>query len=297
MKFFVNSIIAAVLILPLSSFIPQNAPSVLKEKILKQNSKIARKLELTDDQQTKIKELSTELQKTTKDLQKSINSNRKKVQEMLADGSYSTAQADEILKENRELDRKIDMTVLATHEKLTALLTPTQRQKLKEYNTSTNPKNLKDKDESENDEMKNAFPREMNKENFAYSFSFNGVPSPMNDNGALLPRGERELLFPSPSFFAFSNFDDNDHPFQQFREFQLFGEESDAPDMPRIHPPKPPRIPKMPRTPNMQNAPKWDFDIEESEDEPDSKINQKMEELEQKLKELEKRIEKKTPKN
>jgi Spy/CpxP family protein refolding chaperone len=302
MKILIRIALTAVLALPLSSFAPQVVSASVEHKSLKQQSTIARKLELTDDQQTTIKELSSQLQKTAKDLRKSITNNRKKIQEMITDDSYSQVQADALLKENAELEQKIDVATLATHKKLTALLTPLQLQKLRDYNSATNPKHPTTTEKTDTDEMKNSFPREKDEDGFAYSYSFNGVTSPMNNNGlgALLPRGERELLFPSSSLFALSILGDGTvEPFQELRELQFLGDEIDVPPtppMPQIYPPKVPRLPKMPRLPKLQNAPKWDFDIEDSEDTPDSKINQKMEELERKLKELEKRLEQKTPK-
>ncbi len=297
MKFLVSITLAAVFMLPLSSFTPNVTYSVVSSKSPKHNSKIARKLELTEEQQTKVKELSTELQKTTKDLRKSISENRKKILEMITNDTYSTANAEVLLKENAELERKIDATTLATHEKLMALLTSTQLQKLKEYNKGADSKRKESSDGTDDNSMSNSFPRE---DAFSYNFAFNGVPSPMSSNGigSLLPRGERELLFPSQSLFAFSMMDGESlAPLHQLEELQLFNDDIDIPPSPRLNVPKPPRPPKAPRIPNMENIPRWDFDVEDSDDETDERINQKMEELEQKLKELEKRLEQKAPKN
>lgn len=297
MKFLVSITLAAVFILPLSSFTPNITYSVVSSKSPKHNSKIARKLELTEEQQTKVKELSTELQKSTKDMRKSISENRKKILEMITNESYSTANAEVLLKENAELERKIDATALATHEKLMALLTPTQLQKLKEYNKTANVKHKESNDETEGNSMSKVFP---NEDAFSYNFAFNSVPGSMSGNeiGSLLPRGERELLFPAQPLFTFSMMDGESFaPLQQLEELQLFNNDIDISPSPRFLPPMPPRPPKVPRLPNMENIPKWDFDVEDEVDEADEKINQKMEELEQKLKELEKRLEQKTPKN
>ncbi|MBI3260608.1 MAG: hypothetical protein HYZ54_14210 [Ignavibacteriae bacterium] len=302
MKFPVNLTLTAALILLLSIVAHQDAYSVLTHKTpTKQNSKIARKLELTDELQNKLKELGSDLLNTTKDLRKSIEGNRKKIQEMIADDSYSTAKGEQILKENAELERKIDVATLSTHEKLSALLSAEQRQKLKAYNSSNTPKPHKDRDDTDDEQANNLFSKDIFVNGLTNHFPFNGLPPSMDGAGALLPRAERELLFPSSPSFSFSFMGDGElAPLQELNNLQFFGNDTDIPSMPRMHPPKPPRPPKMPREPNMDNVPKWDFDVEDVEediDDQDSKMDRKIEELEQKLKELEKKLEKKSPKN
>ncbi len=301
MKFPINLTLTAALIILLSITTHQDAYSVLMNKTPKQNSKIARKLELTDELQSKLKELGSDLQKTTKDLRKTIEANRNKIREMIANDSYSAASGEQLLKENAELERKIDEATLSAHNKLAAMLTDEQRQKLKEYNNSLVPKLRKHNQDTDVESEKDLFPNDQFLNRFANNFSFNGVPYPIEGTGALLPRGERELLFPSSQSFAFSFMGDNDlAPLQELKDLQIFGDESDIPPMPRNYTTKPPLPPKMPRLPNMENAPKWDFEVEgleDDSDEQDSAMDRKMEELEQKLKELEKKIEQKYPKN
>lgn len=301
MKFPINLTLTAALIVLLSVTAHQDAYSILINKTPKQNSKIARKLELTDELQNKLKELGSELQKTTKDLQKSIEANRNKIREMIANDSYSTASGEQLLKENAELERKIDEATLSVHDKLSTLLSAEQRLKLKEYNSQAIPKLHKKDQDSDEETERDLFPHNNFLNNFGSNFSFNGVPYPIEGAGTLLPRGERELLFPSSQSFAFSFMGDGDFvPLKELNEMQFFGDETDVPPTPRNHPPKSPLPPKMPRLPNMENAPKWDFEVEGLEDdseEQDSQMDRKIEELEQKLKELEKKIEQKTPKN
>jgi len=297
---------------PLSSFLPIFETPVVHCATQVQSktpqTKLSRTLELTQEQQESLKKLGDDLRKTTKELRKTIADNRKKVRDMIASGAASS-EANAILKENTELERKIDAASLDVHDKIQALLSPTQREKLLAYNKPQIDKQLlKQKELEQKYKLKNQDDDEDTDgpdDCFAYSFSFNGDSNigfgfdGSGGVGDMLPKGERELLFPSGAF-AFSVFGDGfENQLEELSEqSEMMNKELELRELPRFfHAPKPPRPPKAPMPPRADVKPQWDFDVDIDEaDEPDPKLDAKIEELEKKLRELEKRIEKKTPK-
>jgi Spy/CpxP family protein refolding chaperone len=113
--------------------------------------KIAKELNLTVDQQTKLENMWKSFKESNKATREQLQDNRKQLRELMKTDNYSKAQAEQLIKQNAELEAKLKIARLNQMDEMKKVLTAEQQAKFKELREKRFEKM---KDRRENREMK-----------------------------------------------------------------------------------------------------------------------------------------------
>ena len=92
--------------------------------------RMAKELNLTDDQKNKMKEIWASMRETSRAAREEIRKNRETLRQMIQDGTYNEGRANELLTRNAELQRQLQLAALNRMNEARQLLTAEQQEKL-----------------------------------------------------------------------------------------------------------------------------------------------------------------------